>query len=99
MTRTGLVCDDASQKHVLAYALLTDVFSWLFVKEEALEMHPACPQSCPQGLQWLPPGWWSHSAVFLLFQMDVDEDTAEKFYEKLLELEEQTLEKYRDLLD
>ncbi|XP_005528695.1 PREDICTED: 3-keto-steroid reductase isoform X2 [Pseudopodoces humilis] len=32
-------------------------------------------------------------------KMDVDEDTAEKFYQKLLELEEQTLEKYRDLLD
>lgn len=31
--------------------------------------------------------------------MDVDEDTAEEFYQKLLELEEQTLEKYRDLLD
>lgn len=36
---------------------------------------------------------------FLAFQMDVDEDTAEKFYQKLLELEEQTLEKYHDLLD
>lgn len=32
-------------------------------------------------------------------KMDVDEDTAEKFYQKLLELEEQTLEKYHDLLD
>lgn len=31
--------------------------------------------------------------------MDVDEDTAEEFYQKLLELEEQTLEKYCDLLD
>ncbi|XP_062353079.1 3-keto-steroid reductase/17-beta-hydroxysteroid dehydrogenase 7 isoform X2 [Cinclus cinclus] len=32
-------------------------------------------------------------------KMDVDEEIAEKFYQKLLELEEQTLEKYHDLLD
>ncbi|EOA95796.1 3-keto-steroid reductase, partial [Anas platyrhynchos] len=32
-------------------------------------------------------------------KMDVDEETAEKFYQKLLELEEQTLERYGDLLD
>ncbi|KAF2984706.1 hypothetical protein EK904_003573, partial [Melospiza melodia maxima] len=32
-------------------------------------------------------------------KMDVDEDTAEKLYQKLLELEEQSLEKYHDLLD
>ncbi|XP_031451631.1 3-keto-steroid reductase isoform X3 [Phasianus colchicus] len=32
-------------------------------------------------------------------KIDVDEETAEKFYQKLLELEEQTLEKYGDLLD
>eukprot|EP00076_Gallus_gallus_P003776 NP_001264436.1 3-keto-steroid reductase isoform 2 [Gallus gallus] len=32
-------------------------------------------------------------------KLDVDEETAEKFYQKLLELEEQTLEKYGDLLD
>lgn len=39
--------------------------------------------------------------VFVLnvFQMDVDEETAEKFYQKLLELEKETLEKYSDLLD
>ncbi|XP_057228815.1 3-keto-steroid reductase/17-beta-hydroxysteroid dehydrogenase 7 [Malurus melanocephalus] len=32
-------------------------------------------------------------------KMDVDEDVAEKFFQKLLELEEETLEKYSDLLD
>ncbi|XP_074008445.1 3-keto-steroid reductase/17-beta-hydroxysteroid dehydrogenase 7 isoform X2 [Numenius arquata] len=32
-------------------------------------------------------------------KMDVDEEIAEKFYQKLLELEKQTLEKYSDLLD
>ncbi|NP_001264436.2 3-keto-steroid reductase/17-beta-hydroxysteroid dehydrogenase 7 isoform 2 [Gallus gallus] len=32
-------------------------------------------------------------------KLDVDEETAEKFYQKLLELEGQTLEKYGDLLD
>lgn len=32
-------------------------------------------------------------------KMDVDEETAEKFYQKLLELEKETLEKYSDLLD
>nr|XP_013045653.2 3-keto-steroid reductase/17-beta-hydroxysteroid dehydrogenase 7 [Anser cygnoides] len=32
-------------------------------------------------------------------KMDVDEETAEKFYQKLLELEEQALERYGDLLD
>lgn len=31
--------------------------------------------------------------------MDVDEEIAEKFYQKLLELEKQSLEKYSDLLD
>lgn len=41
---------------------------------------------------------WSLS-LLTLFQMDVDEETAEKFYQKLLELEEQTLERYGDLLD
>lgn len=41
---------------------------------------------------------WSLS-LLILFQMDVDEETAEKFYQKLLELEEQTLERYGDLLD
>lgn len=75
---------------------MADVFSWLFVKVEALEMHPAYPQSCPL---CLPGRGWSHRTVFLVFQMDVDEDIAEKLYQKLLELEEQTLEKYRDLLD
>lgn len=39
------------------------------------------------------------SALLIIFQLDVDEETAEKFYQKLLELEEQTLEKYGDLLD
>ncbi|KAM6305592.1 3-keto-steroid reductase/17-beta-hydroxysteroid dehydrogenase 7 isoform 2-T2 [Aegotheles albertisi] len=32
-------------------------------------------------------------------KMDVDEETAEKLYQKLLELEKQTLERYSDLLD
>ncbi|XP_074762892.1 3-keto-steroid reductase/17-beta-hydroxysteroid dehydrogenase 7 isoform X3 [Athene noctua] len=32
-------------------------------------------------------------------RMDVDEETAEEFYQKLLELEKQTLERYSDLLD
>ncbi|KAM9379126.1 3-keto-steroid reductase/17-beta-hydroxysteroid dehydrogenase 7 isoform 2-T2 [Phaethornis superciliosus] len=32
-------------------------------------------------------------------KMDVDDETAEKFYQKLLELEKQTLERYSDLLD
>ncbi|NXY72927.1 DHB7 reductase, partial [Glareola pratincola] len=32
-------------------------------------------------------------------KMDVDEEIAEKFYQKLLELEKQTLERYSDLLD
>ncbi|KAM6415260.1 3-keto-steroid reductase/17-beta-hydroxysteroid dehydrogenase 7 isoform 2-T2 [Rhynochetos jubatus] len=32
-------------------------------------------------------------------KIDVDEEMAEKFYQKLLELEKQTLEKYSDLLD
>ncbi|XP_075012707.1 3-keto-steroid reductase/17-beta-hydroxysteroid dehydrogenase 7 isoform X3 [Calonectris borealis] len=32
-------------------------------------------------------------------KIDVDEETAEKFYQKLLELEKQTLERYSDLLD
>jgi len=31
--------------------------------------------------------------------MDVDGETAEKFYQKLLELEKQALERYSDLLD
>lgn len=37
--------------------------------------------------------------VLSVFQMDVDEETAEKFYQKLLELEKEALEKYSDLLD
>lgn len=41
----------------------------------------------------------SHSAILIVFQFDVDEETAEKLYGKLLELEKQTLEKYSDLLD
>ncbi|XP_009318959.1 PREDICTED: 3-keto-steroid reductase [Pygoscelis adeliae] len=32
-------------------------------------------------------------------KIDVDEETAEKFYQKLLELEKQALERYSDLLD
>ncbi|KFZ47010.1 3-keto-steroid reductase, partial [Antrostomus carolinensis] len=32
-------------------------------------------------------------------KIDVDEETAEKLYQKLVELEKQTLEKYSDLLD
>ncbi|KFQ00601.1 3-keto-steroid reductase, partial [Haliaeetus albicilla] len=32
-------------------------------------------------------------------KLDVDEETAEKFYQKLLELEKETLERYSDLLD
>ncbi|NXL58650.1 DHB7 reductase, partial [Chordeiles acutipennis] len=32
-------------------------------------------------------------------KIDVDEETAEKLYQKLMELEKQTLEKYSDLLD
>ncbi|NWH74318.1 DHB7 reductase, partial [Piaya cayana] len=32
-------------------------------------------------------------------QIDVDEETAEEFYQKLLELEKQALERYSDLLD
>lgn len=50
MIRTGEVCNDTFPKYALAYALVTDVFSWLFVKVEALEMHPAYPQSCPRCL-------------------------------------------------
>lgn len=56
-----------------------------------------CPQSCPQGLCWLPSA--EPLTNLALFQMDVDEETAEKFYQKLLELEEQALERYGDLLD
>lgn len=41
----------------------------------------------------------SYSATLIVFQLDVDEETAEKLYEKLLELEKQTLERYSDLLD
>lgn len=63
---------------------------WLFKqKPEYLDSHVKY-HSCTSGLGkcYVEPR-----------KMDVDEDIAEKFYQKLLELEEQTLEKYHDLLD
>lgn len=41
-----------------------------------------CPHCSP---------FWFHITALILFQMDVDEETAEIFYQKLLELEKQIL--------
>ncbi|NXX17207.1 DHB7 reductase, partial [Podargus strigoides] len=68
----------------------TEAHVWLFKQKpeylDALVKYHSCTSGL--GKSYVEPR-----------KIDMDEETAEKFYQKLLELEKQTLERYSDLLD